>query len=155
VHHCEEADDCVCGVQQGYESRHVTAAVGYKAALAFIEAKEDFSLAAIRACLSCAFDVLPITEVGVCGCAYMLLDFWADPATSPDLQASSVLHSVLVRGIDTGTISMCGCFGQTLRVPIVPLDYLCDFFKSEEVRVFKISRGGMQEANGQRSDWTD
>jgi hypothetical protein len=155
MEHREEAHNCVCDVQQGYETRHVTAAVGYKAELAYIQANEDITQTAIIASLSCAWDALPVPEVCTRGFVYLLAELGSDPGTHTNPQAASVMHSVLVRGIDTGTISMCGCFGQTLRVPIVPLDYLCDFFKSDEVRVFKISRAVTHEANGQHCDGVD
>jgi hypothetical protein len=48
-----------------------------------------------------------------------------------------VLHSVLIRGIHSGLLSICGCLIQALHVPIIPVDELCDFFKSDEVSVFK------------------
>jgi hypothetical protein len=150
---CEQlgdiADDGVCGVQKGYEARHVTASVTIKGMLAYVEANEDTSDAAKRAALSCAFDVLPMTEVGV---GFWLDAFRSDGGPSVCPQACSVLHSLAVRGLDTGTICMCGCFGQTLNVPVVPLDYLCDFFKAEEVRVFKIARVALQEARMDRAE---
>ena len=52
-------------------------------------------------------------------------------------QAVPVLHSVLIRGIHSGLLSICGCLIQALHVPIIPVDELCDFFKSDEVSVFK------------------
>ena len=62
---------------------------------------------------------------------------WAKPEAPFVSQAIPVLHSVLIRGVHSGLLSISGCLIQALRVPIVPVDELCDFFKSDEVRVFK------------------
>ena len=63
-------------------------------------------------------------------------------------QAVPVLHSVLIRGIHSGLLSICGCLIQALHVPIIPVDELCDFFKSDEVSVFKHSGVQLSVHNG-------
>ncbi len=84
--------------------------------IALINTEENCVNAALQATLACAFNAMPVTEA-VC-----------------------VLHSVLTRSINSGLLSICGCFIQALNVPIIPIEKLCDFFKSDEVSVFKVAR---------------
>jgi hypothetical protein len=114
---------------------------------AYIESNEDCTQAAMRATLSCAFDVLPMTEVvGVDALSSPLFDpnafYWFQ------LQAISAVHSLLVRGIHSGLVSICGCLIQALHVPIIPLEPLCDFFKSDQVSVFKRAPRIIQAGHG-------
>ena len=103
--------------------------------LAYMRSNEDCTQAAMRATLSCAFDVLPMTEVS--GIVVGFRFTFGIYACLFRLQAISAVHSLLVRGIHSGLVSICGCLIQALHVPIIPLEALCDFFKSEQVRVFK------------------
>lgn len=101
------------------------------------KSEEDLPKAAKEAALACAHDALPVTEVGLGGGGRGAVKCLV--LTTFCLQAVSVMHSVLRRCIDGGWLSMVGCLIQALRVPIVPVDDLCDFFKSPEVSYLNFS----------------
>ncbi len=75
--------------------------------------EQDMVKAAKDTALACAFDALPMTE------------------------AVSVIHSVLRRCIDNGWLCMVGCLIQSLRVPIIPVKDLIEFYTAPEVRYLK------------------
>ena len=102
--------------------------------LALMNTKEDCIKASLEAMLASTFNAMTITEV-----IYLLYGMCrgVNLTASRTLQAVAVLHSVLTRGVDSGLLSISGCLIQALHVPIIPLDKLCLFFKSEQVRVFK------------------
>jgi len=54
---------------------------------------------------------------------------------------ASIVHYIFRRGFHGGLLSLAGCFIQAFRVPIVPVDDLCDFFKSDEVSYLRYERG--------------
>lgn len=51
----------------------------------------------------------------------------------PVSESVSVVYSVLCRCIDMGLSALIGCFIQSLRVPVIELDDLINFFTSNEV----------------------
>jgi hypothetical protein len=44
-----------------------------------------------------------------------------------------VIERVLRRSIDAGLISITACFAHALNVPVIPVEYLCDFYLSDKV----------------------
>lgn len=46
-------------------------------------------------------------------------------------------HSILKRCIDAGWLSMVGCLIQSLRVPIVPIKDLMEFYATPSVSYLK------------------
>jgi hypothetical protein len=79
--------------------------------MAFTANESDCVKAAIDATLACRLNPLAVTE------------------------APAVAHSLLTRGVHGGLLAICGCLLQALEVPIIPLEHLCDFFESDEVRL--------------------
>lgn len=51
--------------QQGYESRHIAWALWVQSIIAFSESEDDVFMAGVNATLACAFDPLPVVEVGL------------------------------------------------------------------------------------------
>ncbi len=49
-------------------------------------------------------------------------------------QVPAVAHSFLTRGVHMGSLIMTCVVMQDLRVPIIPIDDLCDFFAADQVR---------------------
>ena len=48
-------------------------------------------------------------------------------------QVPAVAHSFLTRGVHMGALIMTCVVMQDLRVPIIPIDDLCDFFAADQV----------------------
>lgn len=96
--------------------------------------EEDMCKAGKDAALACAFDALPVTEVGLAwiGCFFLSI------LTVAISQAVCVVHSILRRCVDGGWLSMVGCLIQALHVPIIPVDDLCDFFKNPQVSYLRV-----------------
>lgn len=99
--------------QNGYEYRHVGWSVWMRSVTHLGRSENDMIKAAKDAAVACAFDALPMTE------------------------AVSVIHSILKRCIDNGWLCMVGCLIQSLRVPVIPIKDLIEFYTAPEVRYLK------------------
>lgn len=107
----------VVACQNGYEYRHVGWSVWMRSVTQLGRSENDVIKAAKDTALACAFDALPMTE------------------------AVSVINSVLKRCIDNGWLCMVGCLIQSLRVPIIPIKDLIEFYTAPEVRYLKRAVG--------------
>jgi hypothetical protein len=63
---CGESHDGACGVQQGYESRHVITTVWMQTILAFMADPTDCNKCAVNAAFACRLNPLALTEVRAC-----------------------------------------------------------------------------------------
>jgi len=107
--------------------------------IAFSESEDDVFMAGVNATLACAFDPLPVVEVGFLLCVEVEVVLF----DSMVCQVSSVMMSILRRSLHGGLFSVVGCFVQVFNVPIITPENLCEFFKASQVRYLSIAGPGV------------
>ena len=133
--------------QEGYESRHVVYCL-WKTAMLCMSRDIPLMDAAHQAILTMHLNAMAVTEVIFLICDYVVVVVVL--AAPPGMigwvsyyyvhcfcfcccQVPAVAHSFLTRGVHMGALIMTCVAIQDLRVPIIPIDDLCDFFSSDQV----------------------
>jgi len=126
-----------CEPQEGYESRHVVYTM-WKTAMVCISKDIPLMEAAMQAINMMHLNAIALTEeIALASHIHFSLAWHAYRPIDPVWrcwQVPAVAHSFLTRGVHMGALIMTCVVMQDLRIPIIPIDDLCDFFAADQVR---------------------